>query len=211
MPAEEVSKEFVQSVNALVTQLNSKDRAEVAKAYSRLSLIGEKASSIVTKGYSTANLRAKGMILRYLAEVQDKSSYGVLKDALENEEEAALRAMAARALLRLDPTNKDVLDNVSAAIVADPDEYFQIVVLNSLNDALSREIIPYMIGLMKEGAPQSVRRFACQSLRRCTRQKIACEFEGWDTWWTENQDIFIGCKNKKPVGPAPEAPGDLPE
>jgi HEAT repeat protein len=208
--SEEVSKEFKSSVQTLLKQLNSKDRAEVAQAYSRLmtinknnSSLGIAAAKIAAKDYHRATLKGRGMILRYLAEVPAASSVKVLAAALENEEIAALRAMAARGLLRADSKNKEALENITEAVVNDPDEYFQLVVLNSLAESLSRESIPYMIRLLKDDATRAVNRFACQTLKRCTRQRIDCAFEEWDTWWTENQDIFVDCSNKKKAGVAP--------
>ncbi|MDP6354253.1 MAG: HEAT repeat domain-containing protein [Planctomycetota bacterium] len=208
--SEEVSKEFNDTVEALLKQLNSKERSEVAQAYSRLKTINENnaslgaaAAGIAAKSYHKATLKGRGMILRYLAQVPAPSSVKVLATALENEEVAALRAMAARGLLRADSKNKESLEKITEAVVNDPDEYFQLVVLNSLAESLSRESIPYMIRLLKNDATRAVNRFACQTLKRCTRQRIDCNFDEWDTWWTENQDIFVDCSNKKKAEVAP--------
>jgi len=208
--SEELSKEFRDTVQALLSQLNSEDRAEVAQAYSRLMTINENnaslgiaAAGIAANDYHRATLKGRGMILRYLAEVPAPTNIKVLAAALENEEVAALRAMAARGLLRADSKNKEALEKITEAVINDPDEYFQLVVLNSLAESLSRESIPYLIRLLKSDATRAVNRFACQTLKRCTRQRIACSFEEWDTWWTENQDIFVDCSNKKQVEVAP--------
>ena len=188
-----LSPEAAKTVKELVGKLNSEESEVVSGAYENLLKMGDRGAPIVLSGYASANLTGKGMILKLLSSFQAKAALDLLLDVLVKEEEGLLRAEAARALLKSAPEDPRVLEKVAEVARTDLDEYVQLVIINTMTDNMSRESIPYVIGLLQGEAPDMVRRAACQSLKRCSREKFKCDHDEWSEWWNKHQDLFKGC------------------